>query len=215
VLVPFTHAICDILIWFGRPMNQNTHRITTLLVGWRGGDLDARDKLITLVYPQLKRVAGRYLRQQRRDHTLQPTALVNELYMSLFGQEPITLQDRNHFFAVAAHQLRRILIDYTRAAHAQKRGGKHVRVTLSDSPGPDGRADDVLVLDEALSELESIDPRAAQVVEFRFFAGLKEREAAELLDVSQATVKRDWEFARAWLSKRLAPSDHARPASRA
>jgi RNA polymerase sigma factor (TIGR02999 family) len=190
-------------------MDRHANQITTLLVEWRRGNRDAADALIALVYPRLKRLAAGCLRRQRPDAVLQPTALVHELYMSLFGAEPITLNDRTHFFAVAAQQLRRILLDHTRAARAQKRGGGQLRVTLPDllaSPGVDRCIDDLIVLDEALTELANIDPRAAQAVEFRFFGGLNEKESAELLNVSVATVKRDWEFAKAWLSKRLAPS---------
>ena len=197
-------------------MDRQTNQITTLLIEWRRGNRDAGDALIALVYPRLKRLAAGCLRRQRPDAVLQPTALVHELYMSLFGAEPITLNDRTHFFAVAAQQLRRILLDHTRAACAQKRGGGQLRVTLADlleAPG-DRCIDDLIVLDEALTELANIDPRAAQVVEFRFFGGLNEKESAELLGVSVATVKRDWDFAKAWLSRRLAPSDRREAAKR-
>jgi RNA polymerase sigma factor (TIGR02999 family) len=198
-------------------MDRQANQITTLLVEWRRGNRDAGDALIALVYPRLKRLAAGCLRRQRPDAMLQPTALVHELYMSLFGTEPITLNDRTHFFAVAAQQLRRILLDHTRAARAQKRGGGQLRVTLPDlleAPGADRCIDDLIVLDEALTELANVDPRAAQVVEHRFFGGLNEKESAELLSISVATVKRDWDFAKAWLSRRLAPSDRADAAKR-
>lgn len=198
-------------------MDELAHQITTLLVEWRRGNRDAGDALIALVYPRLKRLAAGCLRRQKPDSMLQPTALVHELYMSLFGAEPITLHDRAHFFAVAAQQLRRILLDYARAARAQKRGGGQLHVTLPDfqeGPRAESGVDDLMALDEALTQLASVDPRAAQVVEFRFFGGLKEKESAQLLDVSVATVKRDWDFAKAWLSRRLAPSDRAEAAKR-
>lgn len=187
-------------------MPQEDRRITTLLTAWRGGNQVAGDALIALVYPELRRLARLFLRQQRRNHTLQPTALVHELYVRLLASNPLTWQDRAHFFAIAARQLRRILIDYARSARAVKRGGGQVRVTLADIPqwiGPG--SDDLISIEEALSKLEEIDLRAAHVVELRFFGGLRDKELADALGVSVATVKRDWDFARAWLSSRLAP----------
>jgi RNA polymerase sigma factor (TIGR02999 family) len=185
-------------------MPQDPQKITLLLKAWRCGDQSAGDALISIVYPELKRLASHSLRRQRRGHTLQPTALVHELFISLLASNPISWHDRGHFFVVAARQFRRILIDYARAAHAAKRGGNQARVTLDDFPKPGPNNDDLLAIDEALTRLEQLDQRAARVVELRFFAGFREQEAADALDVSVATVKRDWEFARAWLSKQLA-----------
>ncbi len=188
-------------------MAQDAREITRLLVEWRRGDAAAGDSLIALVYPQLKRLAAHYIRLQRPNHTLQPTELVHELYVRLLAPNPVTLQDRAHFFAIAAQQLRRILIDYARAARASKRGGEQVRVTFADGPRwMVSDNDDLLAVDQALTRLEEVDPRAARVVELRFFGGLQDKEAAQALNVSVATLKRDWAFARAWLSTQLMPT---------
>jgi RNA polymerase sigma factor (TIGR02999 family) len=193
-------------------MAQDAAEITRLLMAWRRGDAAAGDAVIARVYPELRRLAARYLRQQPKNHTLQPTEVVHELYLRLLAPNPITLQDRAHFFAIAAQQLRRILIDYARAAKAEKRGGEQVRVTFADVPRLSANHnDDLLAVDEALTRLEEVDPRAARVVELRFFGGLQDKEAAQTLHVSVATVKRDWAFARAWLSAQLMPSAAAAP----
>jgi RNA polymerase sigma factor (TIGR02999 family) len=184
--------------------------ITSLLVNWRAGNEAARDELIDVVYPELRRLAAYHLGGGNANRTLQPTVLVHDLYIKLLADEPLAWQDRTHFFAVASRQLRRILIDYTRASRADKRGGDREQVTLTDASeqvGPIG--DDLLALDEALSRLEQLDTRAAQVVELRFFGGLDEKEIGESLSISVATVKRDWDFARAWLSAQLvSPQGH-------
>jgi RNA polymerase sigma factor (TIGR02999 family) len=180
--------------------------VTEWLAAWRTGDVDARNQLFAVVYPQLRQIAGRVLRHERADHTLDPTALVNELALRLLGSAPISYNDRSHFFALAAQMMRRILVDYARARVAGKRGGVQQRVTLS-SVGEDLRAapqsEDLLLLDDAMSRLERADPRAAKVVELRFFGGLHEQEVAEILGVSVITVKRDWKVARAWLIDQL------------
>jgi RNA polymerase sigma factor (TIGR02999 family) len=139
------------------------------------------------------------------DHTLEPGALVNELYIRLLGSEPIAYRDRAHFFAIAAQTMRRILIDYARARTAEKRGGEQQRVSLTavDGWSPVAASEDLIALDQVLSKLEKADPRAARVVELRFFGGLQEEEIAEVLGVSVITVKRDWRVARAWLIGRL------------
>ena len=156
------------------------------------------------VYRELKRLAHRYLSQERRDHTLQTTALVHELYLKLCSSEPVEWQDRAHFMAVAARQLRYNLIDYAKAASRQKRGGAKIRVTLSDVPdATTPREDDVIHLNDALVRLERLAARPAQVVELRFFAGMTEGEIAEVTGASVATVKRDWAFARSWLMTEL------------
>ena len=184
------------------PVSQ---QITRWLGDWRQGNEGARDHLFAVVHPELRQMASRFLHRERGDHTLEPNALVNELCVRLLGAEPITFNDRAHFFAVAAQTMRRILIDHARARVADKRGGVQQRVSLSavDGWNPVGQSEDILALDEALSKLERADPRAARVVELRFFGGLSEDEVAEVLQVSTITVKRDWKAARAWLIGRL------------
>lgn len=182
--------------------------LTDLLIAWRAGNREAGNQLIQVAYDHLHRLAAYYLHQERAGHTLDATALVNELYVRLFSSEPIAWADRAHFFAVVARQLRRILVDHSRAARAEKRGGNRVKLSLTAANGliaPMER--DVLEVDEALTRLEALDPRAAAGVELRFFAGLSESEIAEALDISQATLHRDWKFARAWLISQLMQSD--------
>ena len=178
--------------------------VTSLLVHWRSGNAEAAEKLVATVYNELRRLAAHYLRDERRDHTLQPTALVNEMFVRLFQSEPVDWQNRAHFFAVAAQQLRRILVNHARDRSAAKRGGKQVKIELFDEAGvSQPREQDLLELDDALSRLEQIDPRAARVIELRFFGGLTENEIAEALGISLSTMKRDWSFGRAWLLSRL------------
>ena len=184
----------------------NPQQVTEWLAAWRTGNLDARNRLFAVAYPQLRQIAARFLRHERADHTLDPTALVNELALRLLGSAPLAYKDRSHFFALAAQMMRRILVDYARARVAGKRGGVQQRVTLSsiaDDLGAAPQSEDLLVLDDALSNLERADPRAAHVVELRFFGGLHEEEVAEILGVSVTTVKRDWKVARAWLIDQL------------
>lgn len=180
--------------------------LTGLLRAWSAGDADAGDKLISLVYKELRRQAARYLSHERPNHTLRPTALVNEAYLRLANQNRVVWQDRAHFFAVAATVMRRLLVDYARRQGASKRG-RHVRtVALEDgewisvSNAPDL---DVLALNEALVELSAVDPLRTKMIELRFFAGLTSDETAEVLGVSTATVTRGWRLARAWLHHRL------------
>jgi RNA polymerase sigma factor (TIGR02999 family) len=156
------------------------------------------------LYTELHRMAVRLFSSERTGHTLQPTALVNELYLRLASGEELEWRSRTHFFAVAAITLRRILVDYARAHRAQSRGGGEVMIPLdlAEAAAP-CTYDDLLAIDSALSQLEREDPRAARVTELRFFAGLEEREIADELGVSEITVKRDWKFARAWLATRL------------
>jgi RNA polymerase sigma-70 factor, ECF subfamily len=179
--------------------------ITVWLANWRGGDPGAQERLFAAVYPQLRQIASRFLHNERSDHTLEPNALVNELYLRLMGSEPLAYQDRAHFYAIAAQTMRRILIDHARARIAGKRGGGQERVSLTAVEGwnPLAYNEDILALDHALSKLEKADPRAARVVELRFFGGLQEDEVAEVLGVSIISVKRDWKAARAWLAGRL------------
>jgi RNA polymerase sigma-70 factor (ECF subfamily) len=182
-------------------------QITEWLALWRQGDEGAREKLFETAQIQLRQIASQLLQRERADHTLEPNALVNELCVRLFGNQPLPYNDRAHFFAIAAQTMRRILIDHARAAVAEKRGGEKQRVSLSqvDAWTRPSRDEDILTLDEALSKLAAIDPRAARVIELRFFAGLQEDEVAIVLGVSAVTVKRDWKAARAWLISHLQP----------
>lgn len=174
--------------------------ITELLTAWQGGDESARDRLVPLVYGELRRLARRYLNGERRDHTLQTTALIHEAYLRLAGQDRVQWQNRSHFFGVAAELMRRILVDHARSIRAVKRGGNWLRVPFEEAAvvSPE-KAAEVLAVDEALRRLEALDPRKSRVVELRFFGGLTVEETAEALGLSAATVARDWEAARAWL----------------
>jgi RNA polymerase sigma factor (TIGR02999 family) len=177
--------------------------VTRLLREGAAGQAESLERLLPLVYRELRVVAANRLRGERRNHTLQPTALVHEAYMKLVDQK-VAWQNRAHFFGVAAQAMRRIVIDYARGDQAAKRGGKKARVTLDDGMSvTDGPQVDVLALDQALSRLEAVDPRAARIVELRFFAGLDVEEAAEASGLSPATIKREWATAKAWLKREL------------
>jgi RNA polymerase sigma factor (TIGR02999 family) len=187
-------------------MPENPRDLTDLLAHWRSGDREAGNQLMEAVYQNLERMAAHYLHREQPGHTLEATSLVSELYIRLFSSEPIEWKDRAHFFALTAQLLRRILVDHARAAHAEKRGGNSIRVSLTAADGVIAPMDrDVLELDEALKRLEALDPRAAAGVELRFFAGLKEAEIAEVLGISLVTLHRDWKMARAWLVSQLMP----------
>ena len=177
---------------------------SALLSAWGNGDQTAGNELIGIVYQELRRLAAHYLQNERGDHTLQPTALVHELYLKLFLHQPPSMHDREHFLALAARQLRHIIVDYARTKNAEKRGGRESTISLDDVPGlaipADGR---VVELDRALRSLEALDGRAAQVVELRFFGGLTDAEIGQTMGISVATVKRDWGFARAWLLNQM------------
>jgi RNA polymerase sigma factor (TIGR02999 family) len=183
-----------------------TASLTGLLRAWSAGDSGAGDKLIPLVYQELRHQAGRYLSRERSNHTLRPTALVNEAYLRLAGQRRVVWQDRAQFFAVAATVMRRLLVDHARQHGATKRGGCSIIVPLEDgehliaSEAPDI---DIIALNEALLELSAVDPMRSRMIELRFFAGLTTDETAEALGVSSATVTRGWRLARAWLHHRL------------
>lgn len=195
------------------PENSETRQITTLLNEMRRGDRQAGEKAAALVYGELKRIASRQLRRERPGHTLITAALVNEAYLRLSGSEPFPVRNRAHFFAIASQQMRRILVDHARAKSAERRGGGAVSVGLDHAEGASSPPDfDVLSLHEALEELEAVDPRAARVVELRYFGGYTDKEVVEALDTALATVRRDWEFARCWLADRL--KNRARPAAK-
>ena len=193
-------------------MSSGSEDITTLLKDWRQGSQQAGQQLMTSAYQQLRRLAAHYLSHERPNHTLQATALVHELYLRLFSSEPVDWQTRAHFFAVAAQQLRRILVDHARSIQSEKRGGQRVRLSLTEANGwAQEQEKDLLEVDEALQRLAQLDPRAAQIVELRFFGGLKETEIAEVLGISLATLHRDWKAARAWLLSQLMPTGHRKP----
>jgi RNA polymerase sigma factor (TIGR02999 family) len=175
-----------------------------LLRAWSDGDTSALEKLTPIVYDELHRLAGRYMKGERPDHSLQTTALVNEAYMRLVDYTRMQWQDRAHFFAVSAQVMRRILIEHARRQNL-KRGGRVPHVSLDEAASVGGnRAGDLIALDDAMNTLARLDPRKAQVVEMRFFGGLNVDETADVLKVSAATVMRDWTTARAWLYRELA-----------
>src|SRR5262245_31141702 len=179
--------------------------VTKLLLAWNHGDQSAIERLMPLVYDELRRLAERHFRRERVGHTLQPTAVVHEAYFRLVDQTRVTWKNRGHFFAVASQAMRRILVDYARARAADKRGGGEVRVTLASaeaSAEPSGELD-LLALDEALTRLKGLDGAQAQIVELRFFGGLSIEETAEALETSPSSVKREFRSAKAWLFREL------------
>lgn len=183
-------------------MSQNA--ITRVLDRLRNGDRSAWDDLMPLVYRSLHDQAGQLMRRERPEHTLQPTALVNEAYLRLVSQDGVQWEDRLHFHNAAAQAMRRVLVDGARARLRQKRGGTWIRVPLEDRPEPDRSPQiDVLDLDRALSKLAEEDARSVRVVELLHFGGMTVRETGEVLGISERTVKRDWQFARAWLRREL------------
>jgi RNA polymerase sigma factor (TIGR02999 family) len=179
--------------------------ITELLVDWGKGDQAALEKLMPLVYDELRRLASNYLRRERATHTLQPTALVNEAYLKLVDQRNAKWQNRAHFFGISAQLMRRILVDHARQHQAQKRGGSNQqRLSITSAERVAKQPEiDLLALNEALDELTQMDPQQAQIVELKFFGGLSIDETAEVLRISHATVERDWKMARAWLRRQL------------
>ena len=177
---------------------------TALLLAWRRGDAAALDQLMPMVHDELRRLARRYMAQERPDHTLQPTALVNEAYLRLIEVHQVDWQNRGHFFAMAARVMRRVLVDAARAHGSVKRGDGVQRVTLDPAREPAALSvPEFGALDEALHRLESLHPRQSQVVELRFFGGLTLDETADVLHVSRDTIKRDWQFAKLWLLREL------------
>jgi RNA polymerase sigma-70 factor (ECF subfamily) len=178
--------------------------VTTLLLNWRHGNREAGKELLARMQPELRRIAANYMRGERVGHTLQPTALVNELFLRLMGGASIEWQDRAHFLAVASQQLRRILVDHARQRQSEKRGGGMQAATLMEASAVVRPFEENLLdLHDALDVLSELDPRAARVIELRYFGGLTEIEAAKVLEISIATLKRDWEAGRAWLVNRL------------
>lgn len=190
-------------------MSTSPQAVTQLLVDWGNGDRQALEKLTPLVYQELKRLAARYLRRERREHTLQSTALVHEAWLRLIDQNHVHWQNRAQFFGIAGEMIRRILIDHARNRQAAKRGDGAIKLSLDEALGaPDRRDFDLVALDDALKDLAKLDPKQGKLVELRFFAGLSIEESAEVLGVSPATVKREWAAAKAWLYRELNARAH-------
>ena len=185
-------------------MPRSPEQISRLLEDWRQGNQQARDALIPLVYDELRRLARRYLRRERPDHTFQSAALVHEAYLRMAQQDAIPLNNRAHFFAVAAQLMRHILVEHARNRRAAKRGGGDAKLTLDTGIALPSKPDvDLVVLDDALTRLAELDPRQSRIIEMRFFGGLSLEETAAVLDISLATVKREWASARAWMRREL------------
>lgn len=181
-----------------------THEITLLLQEWKKGDVSAVDRLFPLVYNELKRQAKNYLSKERLNHTLQPTALVHEVYLRLVNLNQMKWENRAHFFAISATTMRRILVDHAREIAADKRGGEMRRVTLENlQVANKDKATDLLELEEALNKLSEIEDRKARVIEMSFFGGLNQKEIAEVLNIAEKTVQRDLKFAKLWLFREL------------
>ena len=184
--------------------------VTELLRDWQRGDRAALEKLTPLIYDELRRIAHRYTQRERNGHTLQTTALVNEVYLRLARHEKAGWQDRGHFFAATAQVMRHILIDHARRRHYVKHGGELQQVSLEEASVMSGqRAAELVALDEALNELKELDPRKSSVVELRYFGGLSLAETANALGVSSMTVRRDWRAAKAWLFRRMRAADES------
>lgn len=189
---------------YGNAVMATSNPVTELLVRWSAGDAEARDLLIPLVYSDLRRIARKVLSGQGHNHTLQSTALVHEAYLRLAGSHSIDWHDRVHFFALAAQLMRRILVDHTRMKLAKKRGGENVTVVLDENMALSRERElDLLALDDALNELAAIDQRQSRVVELRFFAGLSIEDTSLALEISPATVKREWATAKLWLLSKM------------
>ena len=184
--------------------HRDPSQVTQLLQRWRGGNREALDALLPLVYDELRRLAHRHLRNERAEHTLQSSALVHEAYFRLVGQDFPQWEGRTHFFAIAAQLMRQILVDYARRRRASKRGSGVYMLTLGDVDALPQRKDlDVVALNDALNSLAELDPRQSRVVELRFFAGLSLEETSEAMGIGTATVQRDWTAARAWLHREI------------
>jgi len=180
--------------------SSSSQPVTELLARWKNGDVAARDALVPLVYDELRRIARRCLSHQSGNHTLQPTALVHEAYLRLARRDTVDWQDRAHFFALAAQVMRQILVDHARKQSAAKRGGNAVTLVVNDASAVSKEASlDLIALDDAMKQLASLDPRQCEIVELRFFGGLSIEETAEAVNISAATIKREWATARLWL----------------
>jgi RNA polymerase sigma factor (TIGR02999 family) len=178
--------------------------LTDLLIRWRSGDQEALQSLMPLVYDEMRRLAHGYLRRERPGHTLQSTALVHEAFVRLTGNAPPQWEDRSHFFGIAAHLMRQILVEYARSRNAGKRGGAVLKLAIDNVEEPSARPDlDIVALDDALKDLARIDFQQSRVVELRFFSGLSIEDTAQVLGISESTVKRDWNTARVWLYREL------------
>ena len=190
--------------------NESSQEVTRLLQGWQAGDRQALDNLLPLVYKELRRLAHFQLQGERRDHTLQSAALVHEAYLRLIGLDPPQWESRTHFFAIAGHLMRQILVDYARRHGAAKRGGGICKISLDDALTPSKGNDlDIVAVDEALKELAKVDERQSRVVELRFFAGLSLEEISKVMDIAPATAQRDWVAARAWLHREISRNSSA------
>ncbi len=186
-------------------MPDPAHEVTRLLHELSGGDEGALARLVPLIYDELHAIAAREMRRERGDHTLQPTALVHEVFLRLVDKADLSWNSRAHFLNIAAQAMRRILVEHARRRRTRKRGGGGERVTLDEEfQAPGQEVPDLTDLDEALERLSKIDARKGRVVELRFFAGLSVEETARVLDISEATVKREWQFAKAWIQRELA-----------
>jgi RNA polymerase sigma factor (TIGR02999 family) len=185
--------------------DDGSSKISGLLRAWSDGNGKALDELMPLVYDELHRQAHRFLRRERRGHTLQTTALINEAYLNLIKNDSVTWQNREHFFAISANLMRRILINYANARHRKKRGGVNENLELDESIliATDSKDLDLIALDEALTRLAAIDEQQANIVELRYFGGLTIEETSEVLGIAPATVKRDWKMTKAWLYREL------------
>ena len=189
------------------PTRGSSNDITGLLLQWSSGDADALGRLMPVIYEECRRIAAHQIEREHRDHTLDPTAVVHELYLRLIDQRRATWDNRAHFFAIAAQLMRRILVDYARARGAQKRGGAALLVSLdaaADTPN-DSMAEDVVAIDEALERLALIDIDQVRIIELRFFGGLTVEDTARVVGRSPRTVKREWQLAKAWLYHELHP----------
>lgn len=198
-----------------KPEQAQPSNLTLLLNRMQKGDPEAGEQAASLVYEELHRIASRLMRRERAGHILQTTALIHEVYLRLAGAQSLEIRNRAHFFAVASRQMRRILVDHARSAGAERHGGGAERIELDRVHFGGGEPSvNLLLLDESLQELERLDLRPAKVVELRYFGGYTDKEAAEALGVSLATVRRDWEFARSWLFNRMRGGQEGRPPER-
>jgi RNA polymerase sigma factor (TIGR02999 family) len=189
---------------FGSPKRSNSAELTILLNRMQHGDGEAAEQAVSLIYEELHHIASREMGRERVGHTLQTTALIHEAYLRLVGNDSLEIRNREHFFAIASRQMRRILVDHARSSGAQMRGGGAVHVNLDGIVLAGKNSDtEVLLLDETLKDLEHLDPRAAKIVELRYFGGYTDKEVADALGISVASIRRDWEFARSWLYDRM------------